>query len=493
MIKVLLVDDEPLILNVIKNKVPWESFGMEIVGTALDGQNALEFIQKNDIDIVFTDVKMPHMDGNEFIQMALQIKHDTKFVVLSSYSDFPLVKKAFQAGAIDYILKVDIDSQVMLDILQHLKDKVSQKQVTNAQLEIYIRGLMSNEKKSMKGNHFIVAVIPRISESDENLIKNNLHILEKIYKIIWLFSHNEVVIVFNLEELSLKTGSVRQNPNISEILRGLVLKNAKSNYFLGISNIGQLNKIDELYLQAKKQIELSEFYSKPDEKLKSESSSDPSNAVSISKAKEDIRNALTKIDPEKCIKIMIDFMDHLEEYRFVKDIVQDSVSEIYIYMINHMYDLKLLPSEVNNDINYINRQIHSLNIFADLKHWVINQLSKIKTNFHHEKSENLIKLIAIYIENNFEKDLVLGDVAKHFGISEGYLCRKFSKETGIHFKEYINLLRIEKAKYLLTTTNIRLTEICEKIGFANVEHFSRVFKEHIGISPNLYKRSLPSP
>ena len=68
MIRVLLVDDEPLVLSLMKKVVDWKKYEMEVVGTAYDGASAIDFIKRNPVEIVFTDIKMPHMDGVELIK-----------------------------------------------------------------------------------------------------------------------------------------------------------------------------------------------------------------------------------------------------------------------------------------------------------------------------------------------------------------------------------------------------------------------------------------
>lgn len=124
MIRVLLVDDEPLVLSLMKKVVDWKKYEMEVVGTAYDGASAIDFIKRNPVEIVFTDIKMPHMDGVELIKRVKEYLPNVLFVVISSYSDFSLVKESFQNGATDYILKIDIDNP---SVIEPLMEKLYQK------------------------------------------------------------------------------------------------------------------------------------------------------------------------------------------------------------------------------------------------------------------------------------------------------------------------------------------------------------------------------
>jgi two-component system, response regulator YesN len=94
-IKVLIVDDEPLVRRVLKNKVDWDLFDMTVAGEAINGEEALLYLDKTPVDLVITDIKMPYMDGNAFINEASKKFPGTRFFVLSAHSDFGGVHKSF--------------------------------------------------------------------------------------------------------------------------------------------------------------------------------------------------------------------------------------------------------------------------------------------------------------------------------------------------------------------------------------------------------------
>ena len=105
MYSVYLVDDDTLILEELINMVPWLDNGFEVVGSQTNPETALEEIQFIKPDVVFCDLKMPEMDGNELIKALKEANADSEFVMISAYDSFENVRAFFQQSGFDYILK----------------------------------------------------------------------------------------------------------------------------------------------------------------------------------------------------------------------------------------------------------------------------------------------------------------------------------------------------------------------------------------------------
>ena len=100
-ITLLIADDEAAIRNGLSTVVPWEQFGITIVGTAEDGREAYDIIKSCNPDIVITDIRMPGMDGLQLMERVKNEKLQTNFIILSGYGDFKYAQKAIQLGATD--------------------------------------------------------------------------------------------------------------------------------------------------------------------------------------------------------------------------------------------------------------------------------------------------------------------------------------------------------------------------------------------------------
>lgn len=108
-------------------------------------------------------------------------------------------------------------------------------------------------------------------------------------------------------------------------------------------------------------------------------------------------------------------------------------------------------------------------------------------------SENSIQddidQILLYISNHLDEDLGIDKLAAKVYLSEGYLSLSFKRKTGMTISRYIKKCRMEKAKELLRTTNMRLGEICDTLGFSSVSYFCQSFREYCGISPDKYRKN----
>lgn len=103
--KVVLVEDEILILELLKEYVSWKDYGMEVVGCFQDPLEALKFLVQNECDLLMTDIKMPNMTGLELIEQLGSCKNNIHMIVLSGYNDFEYAQQGIRLGVFDYLLK----------------------------------------------------------------------------------------------------------------------------------------------------------------------------------------------------------------------------------------------------------------------------------------------------------------------------------------------------------------------------------------------------
>lgn len=150
MINVLIVEDEYITRMFLSNIINWQDYNMNLVAVAKDGKEALDIIENQDIHIVITDLKMPNINGNELIKILKSKYYSGKIIVLSNYDDFELVKDAMKNGAYEYLLKVTISKDEIIDVL---KKAIKELDENNKSININDIIEISNEK--LKVNEYI--------------------------------------------------------------------------------------------------------------------------------------------------------------------------------------------------------------------------------------------------------------------------------------------------------------------------------------------------
>lgn len=185
MLNILLVDDQPLYRKTLRAIVDWESMDMQIVADVHNGQEALNIINAQSVDIVLTDMKMPVMNGLELIESVQRKQPEIQFIALSAYDEFYLVKSAFKLGVKEYVLKSEISEERIREVVQNVKIEIEKMEVENdhqKKMESYLdekRFLLKNKlfKELISGKHEEnIKVLEEMNILGAN-IKNNYLIL----------------------------------------------------------------------------------------------------------------------------------------------------------------------------------------------------------------------------------------------------------------------------------------------------------------------------
>ena len=166
MLKVLLVDDEPFIIQGLKVLIDWENEEFEIAGTASNGKEALQFLENENVDLVIADIRMPEMTGLELLEtLRKDKKSDVYFVILSGYADFSYAQQALQNDCTDYILK-PVDKEMLLKVLSKvlvLKNEKNQINEDNKKM-----------KQAYLARHLISLIQGKYDEVNLNYVKENM-------------------------------------------------------------------------------------------------------------------------------------------------------------------------------------------------------------------------------------------------------------------------------------------------------------------------------
>jgi len=200
-------------------------------------------------------------------------------------------------------------------------------------------------------------------------------------------------------------------------------------------------------------------------------------------------------------RLLINFKDEF------LDVGSESEKEFLLQPFKNGYPvIELKPHEQVVVTNLLNKmvqeeQLKALGYETYLKSSLIELLVLVNRYLEQRKNPQVqthsvgdqrISQIIQYINNHFSEPLNLTNIAEAFYISPYYLCRLFKKITGFNFVEYLNLVRIREAEKLLKTSDCKIIEIADMVGFESVVHFGRVFKSVTSLSPTAYRRTFCS-
>lgn len=529
--KVMVVDDEPIVRLALKSLVNWENHGFDLCFEAANGKQALDIYNKNPgINIIITDINMPVMDGLELISSINEKKDGCSIIVLSAYDDYSLVREAFKLGVMDYILKTDMDPDNILKILasvvlrashakEDAKDKYDRTADTGILKEEFIRSLIEQEEitdpegnalklKVQFGKNNILAccllmddyltVIERYREHGLKVFSTS--VLNAIRQIlnevrtgeVLSISPQEYLVLFSFENINVVQARERAVEILGKIkysLRNYI----NVNITVGVSSMKSgYSSIKELYREAGDNARLKFFFGKGRVIFPENAQSLTNNDISTIIGKETLFSlALKEINKEMALEELGGILELIKNSNCANiDKSYACYMEIIYILINYLKERNEdIESVLGDNINFYNT-ITRFETQEDINDWIKN-LVATTVDYIVEKKDIRVNRTIIrvqeFVRENYNKDITLKAASECVGLSESHLSYIFAKMTGETFTDYLTRVRIEKAKELLEKTNLKVYEVSVSVGYANAEHFSRVFKKITGFSPNSYK------
>lgn len=512
MYRLLIVDDESLIRNGLKNLIEWEIYGIEIIGEAEDGMKAYLSVKSQQPDLVLVDISMPNVSGLELIELCSQLDSPPKFIILSGYNHFQYVQKAIQLGAIDYLLKPVNQEELINTIISATKqlDRIHthQQQFQESLLALrddILRRLLYNriDSREFREKCQVINISLHCSHMRTGIIRP----LNCEDKIIPLLSIIELC-----EEHCTRLCSCYlisdSNDNIGIIFKDQLNTLSEEDYLNALSScadaILSAFHIHVLYALGKEANNIKELplsYSNCIAKI--EKKMILGNSVETQIAKTDTFTETDYFDflktleagDENQIRTAIHsfFSRHIpQDTEEAVHILKYHLIELVTYVLHSKYMVGFSGTDITNRKNKAFSIISKTDsIFLLEENLFLFFLSLTETFSSDTISENysfLIQNVISYINDNYADDnLSLKTLASQLDVNAAYLGREFAQETGEYFNDYLNRIRTAKAIHLLTTTTWKSGKIANSVGFSNASYFFTVFKKITGQSPGDYR------
>jgi two-component system response regulator YesN len=525
-IKVLIVDDEHLVRNLLKKCIDWDSIGMEIIGEASSGEDAIELAYKYQPDLIFTDICMTNIDGIEFADAVIKMNPNIKVVVISGYDDFKYAQRSIRAGIRAYLLK-PIDDEVVLETALNMKKEIEKERESIFKYTIMKKQLIKNLpflkerflnriikpkvditeiKRQMnhldfrfKYDTFQVAVIEIILKVQDSYDKSNIIYYKAIMDNLkgYLKQHESINIFFddNYRIILMNNGDYGLLKKALDNIIVNILVNFKCYYCIGIGRIiDKMENIEKSYVEALEALNYRIIIGN-NSMIKYDD---------INLPKKTQKDEIIEIDN----KLKVYFLSGSQ--KIIQGIIDDifekedttmnlSINNIREFAFSYISTILEILKELDIDIKALHvgeysiyEEIFEIDTIPDIKNYIMDisyKVIDIINYYKSKKSNKLIDDITEYVKINFgDCELSLSKVANIFFVNPSYLSRIFKKEMGINFLDYLVKLRIDKAIILLNNIDLKAYEVGEKVGIPDSSYFSTCFKKYTGFSITEYKK-----
>ena len=530
MYKVFLVEDEIVVREGIRSSIPWETTPYALIGEAPDGELALSMIEELKPDILITDIRMPFMDGLALSRIIKKSLPWIKIIILSGHDEFEYAREAISIGVEEYLLK-PVSAHEMLSAMDKLAKKIDEEKkeilsIENLKAKIrsstdilrdkwlydFVSGKIDPAESIEKGREFGIDLLGRSymaavvgiicpAKKEEQLISVR-KIIDSIMGMysghIW-FPESEQRYVLLIREAHGSDSLQSADEAIFAIASAIkhdIERSTDCLVAVGIgASAGRLGETARSYSTALKILKFMLAAGLPQI---ADSSLLPAGEGSF--------------DPAKLLSINGDVFFTKLKYASKKDI--DAIVQEYTAMMGNSWNedpmiayflfgeiivaasklaetvggdiRKIVPFSLDHD--NIQRIISSHAKFDEAVRSLLAVLFEYRDSHSSGRYQSVIVKAREFINSNFAStNISLYSTADHVGISPNHLSTVFVQETGENFIEYLTRVRIERAKLLLKTSNMKSVDIANETGFSDPHYFSYIFKKNTGLSPREWR------
>lgn len=513
MISVIIVDDERIIREGLKRLINNKCPDYFVVGEAADGAQALKLTQQLHPDLAIVDIRMPGLNGIDYMHLAAQEENPPSFIALTGYAEFEYARKLMGVGCEGYLLK-PLKHAELIATLQRIAQKHGRRLHSAA------------SQPSSNASQVIDLLVEDGHATDQVLRQAGLEGLLGSY---WLM-------VAAKDGPTKLSGDKKDNSatGIAQLLKTVVLPSKLKGIFTPLAN-GTVAAL--LYAAGGGALSRSQVASAA-RCLREETRHFPTYTVSFGlsgpwngpgsfpTAVEQCLEALTyrfydgygKIhffdaqrlpaarpdinQYERALLTALDINDHgaasLCLAHLLDRLVQDKVekqdvvmvlSKLYVEIINALEKqeqhslIKTLP-----EYKHFETTLSSQTFYDDIRHemeLVIKHVFQNQNESH--SSSRAVRQAKRYVYAHMNQPVTLTDISRETGMNPSYFSMLFKKETGENFTNYVNRTKIEHAKLLLRQPACKVYQVCSQVGFDDAKYFAKLFRRLVGMTPSDYR------
>lgn len=499
-IKTLLVDDDYLVIQDLKNLVNWNELGFEIIGSATNGKTALEAAVSRHPELIITDISMPVMDGFDFIETLKEDFPDTYIIFISSYASFSYAQRAMENGIRDYILKNEISADLLEERLRKVWETLhSSRETSHArashQLSDYFQLRTDKLPDSFSASRKYIFYFFSLHLPLEKLKSHFSHLSlysEKMSISLqdYILSDHPHSFTAVSEEIFIAGISINDfdcfpgNTAVTALCRKF-WTHAASRFSSDLTvwyctEPLTLSQGRSLYQKALPYLHF--FGSFPDDNIKN---------IALYKDRPfvPVRDTFPYHVLAESIDTPDNFFEQLNAYLTLiyQALDADSIFMLYHNLLIQMEELSnhMIPFQ---DTNYFYTQKD----FYDFFYSCFQEIEKHNAGRCSSNYSVAVQSAISYMKKNFsDNELSVDQIAGEVFLSASRLSVLFKKETGQTVNDFLTDIRISQAIHLLENSNYKIYEIAEKTGYKSSQYFSQIFSQRTGRRPLAFRQKKP--
>lgn len=527
MYKLLIVEDERAIAQGIAKSNPWEEWGFQVTGICNNGEEAVAFIEKNKPDLVLSDIKMPKMDGIALMQYLNAQYPEIKIIILSGYNDFQYLQMAIRNHVAEYLLKPTLLEEFEL-LFRKMKRVLDEEAQQREEKEMQLRDRESNAFLKGYGysEEFVEAFFYHKDTDSYRVVQFCAQ--EKVHDRGWYYQRKQSIVkimnqhvqnqevsgffLCNYEEHITGILCIDEKTEESKIENSLLEMLDAAEHETGIALCCAVSGPCEDYRMLPQCYEQTKYcigqklLLDTDRRIlwyrqtKEEQYGVDFDYFGIGFDDKNIIKYILNQDKELLEKELSGVFDMFREAA-VKDngyidihYVNRICMEILFTVSREIYRYNVHPEKLMNEHNY-----HYMDVFdKPTFEGKLDFLLRIFELFMQEcgaqketvsKTGELARMVKRIVDEEYMSNLIsLEYVAEKVHKNPSYISKVFKNEFDCNFSSYVTDRRLEKSRELLADPLVKVYEIAETLGWADVSNFIKVFKKKFGISPDEYRK-----
>lgn len=508
--KLLMVDDEIAMIEIMKRAVDWEGIGIDTLFSANNAVSARAILQKEQVDIVICDIEMPQESGLQLLHWMREQGLETECIILTAYPDFNYAKDAVSLQVTDYLLKPVVFKE-LISTVQSCVDKILKKRAESKykmlgervlsdwreNMKSILRKLIWDEitmtdarrrlkelgcsEKSDQPMHMVLYRCVNLQSVKKRAGKSVRFVFENVMDEIASQSVN-LCIDYVPVQIYIGDGSaIGENCQRFFDVASQFLKCELQAFVLRNLDMGRLSDSFDFLLETAsaaaisvgtlKAVEDNESKTEPGELIFDRSRW--SGILLVMNRDEILKQASSEIKRAEERGILSPQYLQLYRQEFLRMFYK--VSDVEVRMLNKdgQDSLELFDSAAKSA--------------QDMLSWIEMMATCSAVYREKEVEQNDVERARTYLEEHYNESISREDIEQYVHLNRDYLNRIFKSTTGYSLMEYIQYYRVQKAKHMLKHSQESISNICLMVGYDSPPYFSKIFKKQTGQTPLEYR------